>query len=570
MELSGKIVDVRNKRIYPGRLFIEEGIIKKIHPEKNVPDRYILPGFVDAHVHIESSMLTPVAFGKLAVRHGTTAVVADPHEIANVLGMEGIRYMTEQGKKSVIKIKYGIPSCVPATSFETSGAEISAKEIETLFRESEDYHLAEMMNFPGVIEKVPEVMKKIEVAKKYHRIIDGHAPGLMGEALKKYVEAGIMTDHECSTLEEAREKIALGMYILIREGSAAKNLEALMPLLDEAPDKVMFCTDDAHPDDLSERHIRHSVLRCLEKGYDFWHVLRAASINPVEFYGLKMGLLQENDPADFVVCDDLKELKIQEVYINGEKVFDGTNVLVDTPGSPVINRFEAEKIDPADLSISYREGKNLRVIGATDGSLFTNKLIMEPSVESFSSLNRSSSDSRSEMYQDNRNEVKDKLATLQAVPDIKRDLLKIVVLNRYTKKAHPVVGFIHGFGLKEGALASSIAHDSHNLIAVGTNDGEIVTAMNAVIEVKGGIAVTSKGHTDVLPLPVAGLMTTEDGEKVAEKYRQLNRLVQEAGSPLQAPFMTLSFMALLVIPELKIGDRGLFDVNKFDFTELWV
>ncbi len=541
MEISGNIVDIEKKKIFPGKIIAENGIIIKIIPEKEVPEQFILPGFVDAHVHIESSMLVPQQFARLAIRQGTVGVVTDPHEIANVLGVEGIRYMMEDAEKSPLKIKFGVPSCVPATPFETSGAVIGAGEIESLFRERKDLHLAEMMNYPGVIFRDREVMKKIEAAWKYHRIIDGHAPGVRGEDLEKYVEAGISTDHECTDLAEAEEKIRRGMKILIREGSAAKNFEILAPLISRYPEEVMFCTDDSHPDDLAEKHIRDMVRRAVRKGHDLWNVLQAAVVNPVKFYGLEVGLLRRGDPADFIVCRDLKEWDLLEVYIEGTRVYDGEKVLTGTTGTGIINRFEAEPLREEDLVVMAVRGKDIRVITVREGSLLTGEKVVKPLV---------------------------KEGIVVSDPD--RDILKIVVVNRYDKTAPVAVGFVSGFGMRQGALASSISHDSHNLIAVGTDDREIVAALNGVIGEKGGIAVARQGEVTVLPLPVAGLMSTEEGLVIAEKYRNINAVAHITGTTLQAPFMTLSFMALLVIPELKIGDRGLFDVRKFGFTDLFV
>ena len=397
------------------------------------------------------------------------------------------------------------------------------------------------MNYPGVIYEDPEVMKKLEKAKKYGRIIDGHAPGVRGEELKKYVKAGILTDHECTDLEEAEEKIRAGMKILIREGSAAKNFEELMALIKTHPEEVMFCTDDSHPDDLAEGHINKLVRRSIQKGYDLWSVLQAAIVNPVKFYGMDAGLLQEGQPADMIVVEDLKEFKIKEVYIEGKKVFDGKKVKAGIAGKEVPNRFEAEKVEKEGLKIEDLEKRKIRVIVAKDGSLVTGEEIVEPARRG-----------------------------KEIVADTERDILKIVVMNRYKKKSKPVVGFIRGFGMKKGAIAGSIAHDSHNLVAVGVTDQDIAEAMNLVIERRGGIALVVDREKEVLPLPVAGLMSNEEGEKIAREYAGINRKAGETGTMLKAPFMTLSFMALLVIPELKIGDRGLFDVKKFKITDIFV
>jgi adenine deaminase len=486
-------------------------------------------------------MLTPVRFAELAIKQGTVGVVTDPHEIANVLGVAGIKYMVDEAERTALKIKFGIPSCVPATPFETSGAEIGSDAIEELFREDTRFHLAEMMNYPGVIYGDKEVMKKIEAARRYGRIIDGHAPGVRGAELKKYVKAGVVTDHECTDLSEAREKIGQGMKILIREGSAAKNFEELVPLVEEYPDEVMFCTDDSHPDDLAERHINDMVRRAVEKGYDLWDVLKAVIINPAGLYGLNTGLLRKGDAADMIVVEDLKEFRVKEVYLDGVRVYDGKDVKSGIPGGKEPNRFVADPVNVKDIAVKWERGRNMRVIVAKDGSLVTGESIEEAKIEGE-----------------------------RVVSDPERDILKIVVMNRYSKGKKPVTGFINGFGMKSGAIASSIAHDSHNIVAVGVEDDDIVSAMNAVIAAGGGIAVSAGGDAEVMSLPVAGLMTNEEGEVVAKRYKEINEIAERTGTDLRAPFMTLSFMALLVIPELKIGDKGLFDVRKFSFTELFV
>ena len=542
MEIKGKIVDVVNRRIYKGSVVIKNGRIEKIiETEKDIPDLFIMPGFVDAHVHIESSMLTPVRFGELAIRQGTIAVVTDPHEIANVLGVEGIRYMVKEAERTPLKVKFGIPSCVPATPFETSGAKIGAREIGDLFREDETYHLAEMMNFPGVIYGDEEVAEKLKVAKKYGRIIDGHAPGLRGKDLKKYVAAGVSTDHECTTLGEAVEKIEDGMKILIREGSAAKDFDNLSRLIEVYPEEVMLCTDDSHPDDLCEGHINRLVERAIKKGYDLWNVLRAATMNPVKFYGLKMGLLQEGDPADMILVKDIDRIIPEKVIIDGEVVYERGRLMETETIREEPNNFKAGEIKEKDLEVKYEGKEKIRVIVAKEGSLYTEERIMLARVRK---------------------------GYVEA--DTEKDLLKIVVYNRYQSGIKPAIGFVSGFGIKKGALASSIAHDSHNIIAVGSSDAEIVKAINRVVEMKGGIAVTAEEEEMALALPVAGLMTNEEGLSVAEKYKEINHFASGTGTRLHAPFMTLSFMALLVIPELKIGDKGLFKIGEMKFQELFV
>ncbi len=543
MVIQGKIVDVKNQEIFPGILEIENGKIIKIERAEGDTGNYILPGLVNSHVHIESSMLTPQRFAEIAVQHGTVAAVCDPHEIANVLGEEGVLFMVENGKKSKFKFFFGVPSCVPATSFESSGAILDSKAVEKLLQRDDLYFLAEMMNFPGVIYDDPEVMAKIAAAKKLGKRIDGHAPGLRGDALTKYIEAGVETDHEAMELEEAEEKIKKGMRILIREGSAAKNFEALYPLIDKYPDKVMLCTDDSHPDDLISWHVNEIVKRALAKGLDKFNVLRAATVNAVEFYGLNVGLLQENDPADFIIIDDLGNFNVLSTYINGEKVFHKkTNYVVKHKDkAEKINKFNATKISEEDLRVKYPGGK-LRVIKAFDKQLYTDEIVMEP-----------------------------RISGNYVITDVKRDILKIVVLNRYTPESKPAIGFITGFGLKRGAIASTIAHDSHNIIAIGCSDTEITDAINTLIDIKGGIVVNDgMGKIEKIPLDIAGLLTDQDAYTVAEKYKRLKELVKTLGSNLNSPMMTLSFMALPVIPKLKMTDKGLFNAQTFKPVDLFI
>ncbi len=538
-EIRGRIVDIHKKEIYEGEVRIREGKIERIIRKKVREKCFILPGFVDAHVHIESSMLTPENFAEAVISHGTVAVVADPHEIANVLGKEGVEYMVEKAKRSELYIRYGVPSCVPATEFETAGARLDADEIEELFRKYPEMHLAEMMNFPGVIRGEENVWKKIETARRYGRKVDGHAPGLRGVELEKYVEAGIETDHECSTLEEAEEKIRMGMKILIREGSAAKNFEALHPLIEKHPDEVMFCTDDIHPDDLMQGHIDRIVRMALGKGHDLWKVLRAAGYNAVKYYGLDIGMLREGDPADMLVVEDLRKMNVQEVYRRGKKVErKGRAKGTGTEAQP--NRFKVRIPDEEEIKVRNGQRRKIRVIVAEDGSLVTGEWITEPRI---------------------RGE--------EIVTDTERDILKLVVLERYRGESRPAVGWIRGFGMKKGALAGTVAHDSHNIIVVGTSDREIIKAIRILSEEKGALVAIEEGKETVLPLPVAGLMSNQRGEEVADRYAELNRHAVEMGTRMRAPFMTLSFMALLVIPELKMSDKGLFDVKKFRFTEIF-
>lgn len=539
MNVSGNIVDVVAEVIYPGTLEIQNGIIVNIVKETKHYDTYIIPGFIDSHVHVESSMLVPSEFARLAVSHGTVGVVCDPHEIANVLGIEGVRYMMENGSTVPFKFFFGVPSCVPATPFETSGAHIGVPETEMLLKDSRTYYLSEMMNFPGVINGDKEVMAKINVAGRYGKPIDGHAPGLRGNALKRYVEAGITTDHECSELEEAREKIALGMKILIREGSAAKNLDALSPLLGEFPHVCMLCSDDMHPDDLVAGHINLLVKRAVHKGFNVMHVLKCASLNPVVHYGLNVGLLQQNQPADFVVIDNLTDFTVLKTVINGVTVSENGKTRILHRAPSVINRFSALRKTPEDFRTEAKSDR-IRVIEAVDGQIVTGSIIDTPRMENG-----------------------------YAVSDTVRDILKIAVVNRYEDKP-PALGFIKNYGLQKGAIASSVAHDSHNVVVVGVSEEAICDAVNLIIGEKGGISLVSETFQEVLPLPVAGIMSDRDAYVVAKKYAHLNALSKELGATFVSPYMTLSFMALLVIPLLKLSDRGLFDSSSFSYTDLFV
>jgi adenine deaminase len=535
VKISGNIVDPVNAHLYPGTLVIKDGRIVEIIREESDYPNYIIPGLVDAHVHIESSMLTPAEFARLAVTHGTVAVVADPHEIANVLGIDGVRYMVENGKKVPFKFYFGAPACVPATGFETGGAELNSMGIKEMFEKDGLSFLSEMMNYPGVLNNDPEVMAKLGIAQKMQKPIDGHAPGLKGEDLKRYIQAGITTDHEAFQLEEGLAKIKAGMKILIREGSAAKNFAELHRLIHQHSDACMFCCDDKHPNDLVQGHINELVKMALRKGYDKMKVLRCATVNPAQHYGLEIGLLQKGDPADFIVVDDFDQFTILETYINGILVAKDGESLIPKIRSQAINNFKAKPKKPFDFAV--KAGTNeIDVIEAIDGELITNRLRVSP-------------------------KVKD--GYLSSDPE--RDILKIAVINRYQEKPQ-VVAFIKNFGLKKGALASSVAHDSHNLVAIGVSDEDLARAVNLVIESRGGLAVVGEGFQDLLPLPVAGLMSVEDGWRVAADYERIAARAKELGSKLRDPFMTMSFMTLLVIPELKISDRGLFDVKNFQFV----
>lgn len=541
--ISGQLIDIFQRRIYPAEIVIDNGIISSIKEIEQAEMQYILPGFIDAHVHIESSMLTPAAFARLAVIHGTVATVSDPHEIANVCGMTGVQYMIDNSKKTSFKVFFGAPSCVPATSFETAGAELNSSDVEELLKNKDIWYLSEMMNYPGVLNKDTEVMAKIEAAKRLGKPVDGHAPGLKGEAAAEYVAAGITTDHECTTLDEALHKIHCGMKVIIREGSAAKNYEALSKLISMHPESTMFCSDDKHPDELVLGHINLLVKRALSEGNDLFDVLNIACVNPVLHYNIPVGLLREGDPADFIVIDDAERFNVLQTYINGQLVAEkGKSLLPEVKVVP-INNFSTQPKKLADFAIrAHKEDEtSLRVIGVTDGQLLTTALNMQ---------------------------VKPVNGFLES--DTDKDVLKIAVVNRYSD-APVAIGFVKGFGLSKGALASTVAHDSHNIIAIGTDDISLCNAVNALIDCKGGISIAEgENKLHVMPLEVAGLMSTEDGYEVAAKYAAIDAKAKEMGSILRAPFMSLSFMGLLVIPSLKLSDKGLFDGEKFEFTSVEV
>ena len=542
MKLYHNLVDIQNKEIYPAEILIENGRIRSVRRTNETCEGFILPGFIDAHVHIESSMLLPAEFARIAVKHGTVATVSDPHEIANVCGLEGIDYMIRNGSKVPFHFFFGAPSCVPATNFETAGAKIDAQQIDQLLQRDEILYLSEMMNYPGVLFEDEEVMKKIASAKRHKKPVDGHAPGLRGEQAEQYIKAGISTDHECFTKEEALDKLKHGMKILIREGSAAKNFDALIELLHDYEDHIMFCCDDKHPDELLLHHINDHVKRALNKGIDLFNVLKAACINPILHYKLPLGLLRPGDPADFIIIDNLNDFNIRSTYIDGQAVFEDGESKISPVHEKPINQFNCKRIDLEDLQIMAYNGKHINVIEALDGQLITNAI----------------------QHPLEKNQFKNG----QLLADVKHDILKIAVINRF-QPSKPAIAFIKNFGLKKGAIASSVAHDCHNIICVGANDEAMLEAINALIETQGGICVRSETEIDVLPLPIAGLMSTANAQEVGTAYSRLDTKAKELGSTLSAPFMTLSFMALLVIPKLKLSDLGLFDGEKFEFTSAY-
>ncbi|MBY0482164.1 MAG: adenine deaminase [Chitinophagaceae bacterium] len=543
--ITGNLVDIRKKSIYEAKIEVVSGIIKSITPTGNneIPsNNFILPGFIDSHVHIESSMLIPSEFARIAVVHGTVATVSDPHEIANVCGMEGVEFMINNGRKVPFKFNFGAPSCVPATIFETAGAALNSDDVKKLLEKDEIKYLSEMMNFPGVLHKDPEVMQKLRAAHTLGKPIDGHAPGLRGDTAKAYIEAGISTDHECFTADEALDKLTNGMKIIIREGSAAKNFEALIDLLEDYPTMMMFCSDDKHPDSLVAGHINQLCARAIAKGIDLFTVLRAACVNPVLHYKLDVGLLFEGDDADFIVTDSLSEFKILKTFIKGQLVAAAGKSFIESVSEEPINQFVCEEISETDLAIpveTYPSQNGLiPVMEALDGQLITNKLWLAPTV-----------------------------ANGNYISNTENDQLKMVVVNRYSTA--PVAKcFIKNFGFKKGAIASSVAHDSHNIVAVGADDKSLMQAINLVIRERGGVSCVDGSNELVLGLPVAGLMSANDGYQVAEAYTAIDAMAKALGSNLQAPFMTLSFMALLVIPHLKLSDKGLFDGDNFSFIPL--
>jgi len=536
--VKGNLVDIVRKEIYAAEVTVLDGKIKAIkRVEETYENAFIVPGFTDAHVHIESSMLVPSEFARLAVVHGTVATVSDPHEIANVCGMPGVAFMIENGKKVPFKFNFGAPSCVPATPFETAGATLNVADVETLLAKKEIKYLSEMMNFPGVLNGDSEVLQKIAAAHKLRKPVDGHAPGLRGDAAKQYIDAGISTDHECFTAEEALDKLQHGMKILIREGSAAKNFEALIDLMHEHYGNMMFCTDDMHPDSLVESHINKLCARAVAKGIDVFKVLQAACINPVEHYKLDVGLLQEGDAADFIVVKDLKNFEVLQTYVDGALVAESGQSKIECESSGTINQFNCNKKAQKDFETFWKGEKEIPVIEALDGQLITNKLMLPP-----------------------------KVVDGKIVSDVENDVLKIVVVNRYNE-APVAKAWIKNFGFKRGAIASTVAHDSHNIVAVGVNEESLMRAVNLVIEKEGGVSCVDGADETILALPVAGLMSAEDGYEVARQYSGIDAKAKALGSLLSAPFMTLSFMALLVIPHLKLSDKGLFDGDTFSFIQ---
>ena len=568
MEFTAYIFDVITNTVRPVRIEIENGIFTKISPinvsEYSMVDvkGLVLPGFIDSHIHIESSMLTPAQFAKIAVRHGTTSVVCDPHEIANVLGIEGIELMIDNASKVPFNFYFSAPSCVPATPFETSGAILNSSDIEYLLKKDEIVALGEMMNFPGVINGDEEVLRKLELARKYGKPIDGHAPLLSRGDLDKYLAQGISTDHECSNVLEALEKKIKGMKIMVHDGSSALNMEALFNMdeglsLTDNPftstllfrdifdNKIysplfdFIVSDDKNPNDLIKGHLNLSIKKAVSLGINVLKAINMVTLNPAYHYGLNCGAIVEGARADFIIVDSILDCSVLKTYIAGECVFDGKDVLFGVPEIEASNSINATKKVPGDFDIHYDGDEcEVNVIECFDGDLLTKS-------------------ATAKLY------VKEGVVQ----PDIFQDVLKIAVVERYGGNT-VANAFIKGFGLKKGAIASSIAHDSHNIIVVGYNSDMMAQAVNTVIDNKGGIAVVSEDFADSLPLPIAGLMSNKDAHEVAHKLDILHHMANALGCELKSPFMTMAFMALLVIPSIKISDRGLFDGDAFEFIDV--
>ena len=538
--VEGQVVDIHTRRVFPGRISVDQGKIAAIEELSDAPATFLLPGFVDAHVHVESSMLVPTEFARAAVTHGTVATVSDPHEIGNVLGMAGVEFMLDNAAQTPFKFYFGAPSCVPATPFETAGAEITVAEVEQLLDDPRIVYLSEMMNYPGVLHGDSDCLAKIKAALDRGKRVDGHAPGLRGEEAAQYIAAGITTDHECFTKAEALDKLAAGCKIAIREGSAARNFDALHTLIGEHSSMTMLCSDDKHPDELLLGHLNVLVRRAVEAGIDLFDVLQAACLNPVIHYGLDVGLLRVGDAADFIEVDSLTEFNAHRTWIEGELVAErGATTLPQIPIDPV-NQFVGREVSVSELAVAH-DGEQLRVIVAEDGQLVTGVELVKPTV-----------------------------VNGQVVSNAHNDVLKLAVVNRYAE-ASVATCFIKNFGLQRGALASSVAHDSHNVIAVGVSDEDLAAAINVVMKTGGGLSAVCVADdiAEAQALPVAGLMACEDCATVGQAYGRLDQLVKSWGSPLRAPYMTLSFMALLVIPSLKLSDKGLFDGDRFEFASLF-
>lgn len=548
---GARIVNVFSGEIEQGDIAVKDGIVIGIGPYEalkriELDSRYVIPGFIDSHVHIESSMTSVTEFARAVVARGTTTIVADPHEIANVLGTDGITYMLASARNQPMDIYFSLSSCVPATDMETAGARLPAEVLSPLIDHERIVALAEMMNFPGVLAADADVLKKLDIARRAHKRVDGHAPGLSGMPLNAYVAAGIASDHECTTVEEAREKLAAGMHIMVRESTGAKNLETLLPLITpQNSRRMMWSTDDRHPHDLMEEgHIDYIVRRAVAAGLDPITAIQMATINPAEYFGLHdAGAVAPGRKAHLAVLSDLETLNMEMVFSHGSLVATDGSIRADLARPPAVTVPPSMKIDLKDVSFEIPAGGNrIRVIDIVPDQIVTGQVFMEPAI-----------------------------SNNLAVSDPKRDLLKIAVVERHTGTGKVGIGFVRGVGLKNGALASSVAHDSHNIIVVGTTDSDMLTACRAVVDTGGGLAVACDGQLAAdLSLPIAGLMSDQPVESVRRSLDRLITAARDLGTSLEDPFMTLSFLALPVIPSLKITDRGLVDVDQFDFVPLFV
>ncbi len=541
-ETSGTVVDIEGRRLFGARVKVNtRGRIEAVLPEASPAPGFILPGFVDAHVHIESSLVAPAAFARAAVRHGTVAAVADPHEIANVLGAAGVAFMLDEAARTPFHVAFGVPSCVPATPFETAGAVLGAEAVAALLDRPGVTHLAEMMNVPGVLQGDRSVLAKLAAARARGKPIDGHAPGLRGEALRRIVRAGITTDHECLGLEEALEKAALGMKILLRRGSAARLFEPLLPVLARHPGACMFCSDDKHPGDLLAGHIDELVRIAVAAGADLFDVLRAACLNPVRHYRLDAGLLRPGDRADWIEVEDLRAFRVRRTVIGGRVLAEaGEARLPALAPLSVPNAFALRPVTAAAFRMAARPGA-CRLIGVRDGDLVTDAATCCPTLRDGT-----------------------------VVADPSRDLVKLAVINRYLPDAPPALALAAGTGLGRGAFAASVAHDSHHVIAAGVDDEALADAVNAVVAHGGGLAAAGgAAAARTLPLPLAGLMSPGTCEAAAAGHQAVDAAARACGCRLRAPFMTLSFLALPVIPALKLTDKGLFDAGRFAPVPFW-
>lgn len=577
--ITAMYLEVEFGDVYPGEIIIENGYFKEVIPiacdDESLLDLdydgILIPGFIDSHIHIESSKLTPTNFAKTVLPNGTTSVIADSHEIANVLGIEGVDFMVENGKDIPFDFYFAAPSCVPATTFETSGATLTVEDIEKLLSREEFVALGEMMNFPGVISGDEEVIRKLEIAQEKAKVIDGHAPLLNGEDLDKYISYGISTDHECSNIEEAFEKKNKGMKIMVREGSSAKNMEALLKennrlnywieyeqagndvdtTLDENLSNSPFdflVSDDINAKDLLNGHLNILVKKAVEYGLSVTEAIKMVTLNPAKHYGLNSGEIAPDKIANFSLVDNLEDLNVKKVWVHGELVAEDGKSLFESEDCELLNNFKLTQVNAEDFNPKFEKVDNggslmsqsttVNIMVATNGELITDRIAEDLFVEN--------------------NVIQ---------PNIKRDILKITVLDRYGE-GNITNGFIKGFGLKKGAIASSVAHDSHNVVVVGTSSEDMAKAVNLIVENKGGVVAVSDESEEVLPLPIAGLMSNKDSDYVAGKLQDLLDFTKELGCSLDSPFMTLSFMALLVIPSLKISDKGLFDLTEFSFVNL--